>query len=288
MKKAIGFGVLAVIAVIVGAVFYLASNAEGLIKTAVQDYGSDITKTKVRLGGVTLAPTSGTGALHSFSMGNPKGFNTDSALRFAEVSMKIDYAASGPKLIRVNEIRIEKPEVTYEIGMGGSNMDAIQKNVDAFMGASGGGSSSSGEGPKIVIDHLYINSGVINVSAVALQGKALSTPLPNIHMKDIGKKKGGASPAEVAEDIIGEITKRVNVGVSALDLDAIMGTAGKVLEGAAGAAEEAVKTLGGAASDGVKGVGGVVEEGVKGVGGVIEKGAEGIGGALKGFLPGAK
>ena len=275
MKKTIGFGVLVVIAVAVGAVFYLASNIEGLVKTAVQDYGSEITKTKVSLGSVTLTPASGKGALNRFAMGNPEGFKTDSALMFSQVSMKVDYANSGPKLIRINEIRIEKPEITYEVGLGGSNLDAIQKNVDSYMGSGGSKSSSSDEGPKIVIDHLYINSGVINVSAVALQGKSLSTPLPNIHLKDIGKKKGGASPAEVAEDVINEITKRVNVGVSSLNLDAILGTAGGVLKGATGIATE-----------GVKGVGGAVEEGVKGVGGMIEKGAEGVGGVLKGFLPG--
>ena len=276
MKKILGFGALAVVVVIAAAVYFLASNLDSLVKAAIEDHGSKATGTQVRLAGVSLSPTSGEGTLSGFAMGNPKGFKTESAAKFGSVSVKVDIASSSPEKIIIREIAINAPDITYELAGSGSNFDAIQKHVESYTGGGGGSSSGGGDsGPKVIIDDFYIRGGTINVSAAILQGKALSTPLPDIHLTDIGKDEGGASPGEVAEEIIAEIRKRVNVGVSSLNLPELMGTAGKVLEGAAGTAGETVKTLGNAAG-----------EGAEGVTGVLKKGAEGIGGFLDSVLPG--
>ena len=121
-----------------------------------------------------------------------------------------------PDVIVVKEVVIAGPEITYEFaGGGGSNFDAIKRNVDAYakqMGAGGGGgapqqSSEAEGGKKVIIEHLYVRNGKIGVSADFLQGKALNAPLPTIHLKDIGKKSNGATAAEVAEQLIGEISK---------------------------------------------------------------------------------
>ena len=67
--------------------------------------------------------------------------------------------------IVVEEVMISAPEITYEIGSNGSNIDAIQSNVEKVAGGSGSSdSSSSGEdGPKVVINDLYIKGGKINI-----------------------------------------------------------------------------------------------------------------------------
>lgn len=283
MKKIIGFGLLGIITAIAIGAYMLASNLDGLVKAAVEGYGSDVTGTKVRLAGVEISPASGEGTLSGFVMGNPSGFKTDHAVAFDSVRVKVNFAGSSPQKVIINEIAINKPNVTYEMGAAGSNIDAIQKNVERFMGA-GGSSSGGGDGPKVIIDDLYIRGGIINVSAAFLQGQALSTPLPDIHLEDIGKDSGGASPAEVAEQIVSEITKYVGVGVSSLNLDDLMSGATKVLEGTVGAAEETVKTLGGAVQGGAEGAGNLVKEGAEGVGNVLKEGPESVGGALKGLL----
>src|SRR3546814_1619733 len=64
---------------------------------------------------------------------------------------------------------------------------------------------------------LVISGGKIGISAAALQGRSLSSPLPTIHLKDIGKDKGGASPAEVAQKIIGTISAEASQ-IAARDL----------------------------------------------------------------------
>ncbi|MGY8990205.1 MAG: DUF748 domain-containing protein [Rhodospirillales bacterium] len=249
MKKAfIGVGVLVVVIGIGGYIFF--SLLDSIIKTAVEKYGSEITQTKVTLNEVELSVTSGKGALRGFTLGNPKGFDTESAMKFGEVSITVDPTTVTSDVIVIKEVRITGPQVTYELGSGGSNFDAIQKNVESYTGGSGKPAAKEEKkddgkkGPKLIIENLYITGGKVGVSASFLKGKTLDGTLPDIHLKDIGKEKKkepGATPAEVAKKIMDSISSGASKAVSALNIDGLT----KSLKAAADGAMEKLKSGGG-------------------------------------------
>ena len=170
-------------------------------------------------------------------------------------------APSAPTPVIIKEIVITSPQVTYELGDGGSNVDAIQKNVDAYAKqfASGGGEKKSGEGPKLIIENLYIRGGKIGVSAAFLAGKTLSTPLPDIHLKDIGKEEKGADPGQVVKEVIDSMTSGVGSAVSGLGLDKMMKGAGEAASKAMEGAGKAMEGATGAASGAAEGAGKALE-----------------------------
>ena len=213
-----------------------------------------MTKTKVSLGDVDLSIQTGEAALKGFEMGNPSGFKTPTAMSFGIVSVKIDPASVTSDVILIKEIVIAAPDITYEFASGGgSNFDAIQKNVDSYakeMGAGGGAaakkdSAESKGGKKVIIEHLYVRDGKIGVSADFLQGKAMNAALPTIHLKDIGKKSNGATAAEVADQLMSEISKSATKVVSSLGV-------GKMMDAAKGALGGATKMLEGGGGDAKK------------------------------------
>src|SRR5258708_36372890 len=59
---------------------------------------------------------------------------------------------------------------------------------------------------KLIIDSLDVRGGEVTVAATVLQGRTLKTTLPPLHLADIGRKEGGATPAEATELIITAIT----------------------------------------------------------------------------------
>jgi hypothetical protein len=252
----IGGGILAVaIVAIVVAVVFLASNLDSLVKTAVEEVGTRATGAEVTLDSVALSPTTGQGALDGLTVGNPPGFKTDHAFRLGSVSLAVDVASITSDTVVVKEVVVTQPQVTYELGGSGSNVDALKKNVESFVNSTaGGGSGGSGGGDgaggkKVVIENLYIRDGKVGVSASFLQGKALSAPLPDIHLKDIG----GAGKA-VASLGLGDMAK-------------------KAMEGAAGAA--------GAVKDGASGLVSGAAQGAGAATEAIGQGAENVGGAVK-------
>lgn len=274
MKKGlvIGGGVVGAVIVIVVVVFALVlGNLDTLVKEAVEKIGSEATQARVTLDKVEISLKSGSGALNGLMVGNPKGFQTPRAFELGRISVALDTGKIGGDVVVIKEIVILKPQVTYELAGTASNVDAIKKNVDAYAKQfSSGGAKKSGEGPKLIIDNLYIKGGQVGVSAGFLKGKTLTTPLPDVHLKDIGKKEKGADPAAVAQKVIDSMSQGATSAVGALGLDKMMGDAAK----AAGEAAKAVQQGTGDAAKAAK-------EGAEGVGKALEKGAGEAGQQLK-------
>ena len=110
--------------------------------------------------------------------------------------------------------------------------------------------TDEGEGTKLVIENLIIRGGKIKVSATLLKGKTLDASLPDIHLKDIGKEEGGASPGDVVNKIVASLKEGVVTGVAGLNLGALLGGVGDAAktatEGLKSGAEGAAATVQGA------------------------------------------
>ena len=260
MGKKIVWGIVILVVVViavVGGVLYFSGD---VVKAAVEKLGPEMTKAKVTLDKVDLSLTSGEGSLSGLFVGNPSGFKTPSAFKLGKIAVKVDTGTVTSDTVVIKSIKIDAPDVTYELAGGGSNLDALQKNVNAYTGGGGGGGKSEG-GKKLIIEDLVIQNGKVNVSASFLQGKSLSAPLPTIHLTNIGKDSGGASPGEVAKKIIDSITAAATKAVQPLNLDDMAKKAGEALSGATKAigestsgATDTMKEGAGAVGDKIKGL----------------------------------
>jgi len=251
----VGF-ILIVVAAAIGGYIVLTS-LDSIVEAAIEKFGSEITQTKVRLSSVKIQLADGEGALNGLTVGNPKGFETKQAFSLGKIKLVLDPSSLTKDVIVVKELRIEQPKVTYELRTTGSNLDAIQRNVDAYLGSgpksaqpakSQPKEASGKEGVKLVIDQLYVTGGEVDVSSIGLQGKMLKTPLPEVHLQGIGRGKGGASPGEVAKIILGSLTRGAGSAVGALNLGAITDSlsenskaATEALKGSEESAKEALK-----------------------------------------------
>ena len=90
----------------------------------------------------------------------------------------------------------------------------------------------------MIIDKLSITGGEVTL-ATPVPGAAASAKLGDITLKDIGKSKGGASPAEVATQLLDALSNSAIKSASGLGL---------------GAVSDAAKEKAGATLDQVKGL----------------------------------
>lgn len=279
MKKVAIIGGALVVLIVVGVVV-LWSNIGSIIKTAVEEIGSEATKAKVTLNEVDIS-SDGKGAIRGFSVGNPAGFETPSAFKLGEVAVSLDIGSVSSDTVRIHEIVISAPEVTYEWKSDGSNLEALKRNVEQFAGIGGGSESggksesstdSEGGGKKLVIDRIILRDGKVSVSANAafLKGKTLDAALPNIELKDIGKDEGGASTGDVIAQIMDAVTGAAGKAVSSLNI-------GELTESLGGLTSGAMDAVKGGASGATE----AVTKGVSGAQDSLKKGAEGASGTLK-------
>jgi hypothetical protein len=243
----------AIVVVVLVAVVVVLLNLGSAIKTIVERVGSDATRAKVTLDSAEVALTSGKGTLRGLTIGNPAGYKTDHAIRLGEISVTLDVGTVNSNPIVIKEIVVGSPQVTYEFGPVGSNLDALRRNVEAY----GGGGAGEGARPKtgdeagdrrLVIENLYVRDGRVDVSAGFLKDK-MGTTLPEIHIKNIGRRDGaapGASAAEVTRQVIAAIARASRGAVGKLDVtaiqDALKGGTEELLKEGAGSTGKAVES----------------------------------------------
>jgi hypothetical protein len=221
-------------------IFFLIFSMDSLVTMAVEKYGSQALDADVTLKKTQISLKSGKGTLTGLKVGNPKGFETESAFELGEISLTIDASTITKDTVVIKEILIVAPKVTYEIGPDGSNLDALQRNAAS---KAGGGSEAPGDsapadggtkkgGKKLIIESLIIRDGKVNVSAVGLQGKKMTADLPMVRMANIGKSGGGATPEEVIKKLIDALNQAAGGAVKNLGIGKVVDEVEGVVKGA--------------------------------------------------------
>jgi hypothetical protein len=227
--KKLLWALLVLLLAVAGGGWWVYQSRDALLARAIRNYGPDITGVRVTLAKVQFSPLDGVARLHGLQIGNPVGFKTPHALAVGEFSIALDPSTLRQGVVHIREIRIDQPDVAYEHLPGGSNLDVIQRHVEAYVAAQDSGSKAGGTavagGSKIrvVIDQFNMRRAQARVSAELLPGGPVTVVLPDIHLRDIGKSAGGITPAEATAQIVGAIRQETTRAVMPLHLDGIVG-----------------------------------------------------------------
>lgn len=250
--------VIVILLLIIGAgAHYLLSNLDSLVKEAIEKYGTEVTRTAVKVSSVKISLRAGEGSISGLSVGNPPAFAAKNAFEMGSISVKIDENSimdtKGP--IIISEVDIEKPTVTFEINdTGNNNLKTLQQNVQSYstpasqQSAPEGAPAEKGQSRKVIIRDLYIREGHLNVSSkTLLRGKDISVPLSEIHLADIGKSSGGTDPSQVAKQILSAINatsiKDATAGITNQLKSLNLGNVGNVIDQNSGNVGNSLKGL---------------------------------------------
>jgi hypothetical protein len=223
MKKIIA-ALLIPIAIIGIALFWLSGNLDSLVKDAIEKYGSAMTQAKVSVGSVKITPGDGRGVISNLTIGNPAGFKTTHLLKVDQIDVAIDIASVATDVIVIRHIAVNAPDVIYEKGDTMTNIDALQKNIGAYLGAP---ENNKKEGKKLIVDELSVRDAKAQASAAFMNGKTVSAALPDITMKNIGRAKGGVTPGELGQEVAAEVKTKLT---GAFSFDRMLKATGELLD----------------------------------------------------------
>jgi len=220
MKK-LALGAFLVLLLSIGfGVYYLLSNLDNIVKAAIESYGSDATQTTVRVEKVQLELTDGSGVISGLNVGNPQGFAAVQAFSLGEIATQIDLKSLSEDVTVIEYIIVRAPEVFFELNEAGkNNLEKLNKNLSSGTSAKSGPSpsKSSGAEPKLIIRKLLFEGGSIHARVVPLH-KDYDLKLAKIEMTDLGGKNG-ATPGEIADQVLKELTAKALAEVKRKGLD---------------------------------------------------------------------
>ena len=206
--------VLLLAALAAGAGFWAYHSLDVIAKIALEFFGPHVAGVSVKVGETSFSAREGRGNLKNVEIGNPSGFSASRAARFGEVRVALDpTTVTGPVLL-VHEIVIDSPVIVYERGDRGTNLDAIQKRIEGYIKSKGGGTDASSDAPqgtshRVVVERLSIRGAKVTMTNPGLKGQGVSFDLPDIELRDVGKRQNGITPSQLANIVTGAILARI-------------------------------------------------------------------------------
>jgi len=192
-----------------GTLYWITDNLGEVAAGAITHYGSAMTKARVGVEHVEIHPSTGKGVISGLLIGNPREFRTPHAIRVEAIEIDVDLNTLASDAIVVRMVLVSKPDVIYEKGEKLTNFDAIQRNIESYLGPAG--KKAQRGNTRLIVEELTICDATAHASAPFMQGKTVSIPLPDISLRDIGKAKGGVSPGELGQEIAEAMKARLSV-----------------------------------------------------------------------------
>ena len=275
MKALKIIGILVVVLII--ALFAVILNLGKIVKTGINTVVPQVTKCEAHVDDVNFNVFGGKFEIKNLVIKNPEGYKTDHAFALGHIFVNVNMGSLMSDVIEIDQVLIDAPEITYEVGLGNSNLNTILENVNSSLPSSDEEKKEEKEekkegGKKVVINLVKVTNGKIGVSAKIAGGMEAPIVLPDIEIKDLGKKEGGISMVQAAA---------ITLKTTLLSIFDVLKSSGKLLlDGAKAIGEgivDGVKSLGDGAKDSIKSLGDSAKEGVKS----LEDGAKSLGDSAK-------
>jgi hypothetical protein len=260
-KLLIAGGVLVVLLVV--AVVVVGMSLGKIIKTGVESVGPKITLTEMKLDSANLSLLGGSGTLKGFLLGNPEGFKTPSAIKAGSVSVGVQPKSLFSDKVHVTHVRVEGAEITFEGTLGtANNLSRILDNVKATTAGDAPAEKpaeksgqkpksepksdpkSAGASKKLQVDEFTITGAKVHLSMTLFGGKAVTVPLPEIKLKDLGAGPEGITAGELTQKVLGSVTTESLKAAEKAIADFTKNAAGAVTKGAAETLDKATKGIG--------------------------------------------
>jgi hypothetical protein len=218
MKKVVLGAVLVLLVSLGVGVYFLLSNLDGIVKAAIETYGSEATQTAVRVDSVKIGLKDGSGAILGLKVANPQGFDAPQVFSLGEISTQIDLKSLSQDVVVIKQIRVLRPEVFFELNAAGkTNLNELKKNLASGTSGSTSSKASSGNEPKMIIRQILFADGNIHARVVPLN-KDYELKLPKIELTNLGGQNG-ATASQIADQVLKALTDRALAEVQKQGLD---------------------------------------------------------------------
>lgn len=194
MKKVFA-GLVIVIVLIAGGAFYLLSNLDEIVRTAIETYGTEAIGSQVSVGSVEISLSEGLAIISDFTIANPEGFSNRNLLSFSELAVDLDMANISQDLVGISRITTRDPFVSYERANGTSNLDVISARLSS--GSPQEPESAGAESQMLLqVDSVTIDNIQASVSDARLQ-RSVDVTLGDIQLANLA-----GTPAEITQQIL--------------------------------------------------------------------------------------
>lgn len=222
MRKAL-LGIVILLVVLAAAVFFVLSSLDRIVAGAIEYYGSGATHTDVSVSSVKIQLREGEGSVKGLSIANPPGFSTPDAFNLGAITIRLDTGSVTGDPVVIEEIRVSRPQVTYEIdAKGRSNINTLKDNLQRSPKQTKSTQEPGGKKKNLAIRKLIVEEGRLDVRLAVRPGEPLTVNLPRIELSDLGGAEG-LPPDRIAKEVLTVLMRDVGSAAATAGVNKYLG-----------------------------------------------------------------
>ena len=211
--------VFLVVLLVVGAIFAVLMNLEGIVEDAVETRGPEVTLTPVDLGGVNIKLFQGLAELNHFEIANPQGFTSPHAFKVDVLRVKVDPSSIRSGIIVLDDITLEGVSLIAEQKGLTTNIQELHDAIKKFTGrqAAGGPTNDTNtdgakQEPRFVLKHLSFKNN--SMSLLTENYGSYTLDIPALERNNLGGDQG-LTASELAVAILEPILENAEQAAKA-------------------------------------------------------------------------
>ncbi len=211
MTKKIIYAFAGLLLLAVAGALVLTLTIDGIVRSSIEQIGSEMTETRVTVDGVSLSLLSGEGTITGFRVGNPEGYATAHALAVNDVYIKLDVRSLLTDEIVVEQIRVAAPFIVVEQKLTGNNLQTILNSINRKAAKTEAPDAPTEKPPeettdtRLVITHFLLTDGSVNLYTGIGGERKARVSMSAVELHDLGRDD--SSPA--AEQVIRQIAEKI-------------------------------------------------------------------------------
>lgn len=208
-------GLAVLLVVVAGGAYWLYTSLDFVVKATIERFGPDIAGAPVSVRSVSISAADGRGLLRGVEIGNPPGYSSPRALRAATIAVGIEPSTIARDVVVIRDILVDSPEISYEVRGGTNNLEAIRRHIAAYVERSGEGEggraapSARTPGRRYVIGRITLRGAKVTMTNPLLKGGGLTFNLPDVDLRDVGRRSGGVTAAQAASIVTSAVVARI-------------------------------------------------------------------------------
>lgn len=169
----------AFVIVLIGAFIVLNFTIDGIVKSNIEESGTELFQTQVDVGNVNISLFDGSGEIYGLSVANPEDFSDEPAIEMEEIRIKVDLMSLLSDTILVENVNITGASLFFEQQGFGVNLRQLNENMDLAVDE---------DDPSMVIDHLLVDGATVRVSSTIDRERRAEATLESFELNGIGRQ----------------------------------------------------------------------------------------------------
>ncbi|MEX0661798.1 MAG: AsmA family protein [Balneolaceae bacterium] len=201
MGKGLKYGLIGLILVILIGFVALTLSIDSIVKSSIEDIGSEMTGTSVTVDGVSISPFSGQGTISGFRVANPDGYEEEHAVEIDGFSIELDVMSLFSDEIIIHDITVLSPRIYVEQQLPDNNIQEIINHINSI-------EANETTEAEMVIEHFLLEDGSVDLYTEVGGERSASVEIETVELNDLGRGGGQQAVEDIVKEIAGEVGER--------------------------------------------------------------------------------